>query len=483
MTSMVRRAVVALSAAVLVSGGVEAATAQPLRTGVFPSGTASQSDLQRIKSSGASLVRIAVSWRDVAPTVRNTEFLATDPNDPLYDWDSVDAAVTDAVRNGLVPYLAVFTAPDWAQREHPTTDPLAPYRPDAAAFADFMTAIATRYDGAHGEPRVRYWEIWNEPNLSLFLRPQLVKRAPQSPAIYRALVNAAAVAVKAVRKNNFVIAGSVAPFRDPTPSVVAQNQDWGPLAFTRDVLCLSVALTKTCNTKIRFDAWSIHPYTSGGPNHHAQLPNDLSLGDLPKLRSILRAAWTHKTIVAPRFPETWVTEFSWDSNPPDPGGVPIPLLDHWVPEGLYKMWSNGVSVVTWFTVSDLPRSSDFQSGLYDKSGRPKRYLAAFRFPLVALPRGKGVYVWGRVPPTAKGSVIVEQRISAGWRRLGVVRTNGDGIFARTFATSAKGYVRARATRTAVASLPYSIAEPPDRFYNPFGGSKVTAPPPPPTKKK
>jgi hypothetical protein len=141
------------------------------------------------------------------------------------------------------------------------------------------------------------------------------------------------------------------------------------------------------------------------------------------------------------------------------------------------MWSNGVSVVTWFTVEDLPvRSSDFQAGLYSTSGKAKPYLAAFRFPLVALPRGGNVFVWGRVPPTAKGSVTVEQRVGSGWRRLGVVRSNVYGIFTHTFRAAGKGDVRARAAKTGVASLPYSLSEPPDHFYNPFGNAK------PPEKK-
>lgn len=470
MAAVLRRigpVVAAVAAAALLATAVGA---QPLRTGIYPAGTASAKDLTRMKAMGATYVRIAVSWRAIAPAKRNSEFLATDQSDPLYDWDSVDTAVESAVRHHLVPYLMVFTAPTWAQHGHAAKASSAS-RPSPAAFGQFMTAIAKRFDGTHGKPRVKYWEIWNEPNLSLFLQPQLVKSVPQSPAIYRALVNAAARALKRVKKDNFVIAGSVAPFGDNTPSVVAQNKDWGPLSFTRDVLCLSASLKKTCNDKIDFDAWSIHPYTSGGPNHHAQLGNDLSLGDLPKLRPILSAAWRHKTIAAPRFPETWVTEFSWDSKPPDPGGVPTALLDHWVPEALYKMWSNGVSVVTWFTVSDFALSSDYQSGLYYRSGKPKPYLAAFRFPFVAQRRGHAVHVWGRVPPTASGGLAtIEQRFGSGWTRLGVVRTNRDGIFTGTLAARGSGDVRARAAKTGVDSLPYSLTEPPDHFYNPFGGS-------------
>ena len=49
-----------------------------------------------------------------------------------------------------------------------------------------------------------------------------------------------------------------------------------------------------------------------------------------------------------------MTEFSWDSNPPDPKGVPAVLEGRWVAEALYRMWSAGVSLVTWFTLRDQP---------------------------------------------------------------------------------------------------------------------------------
>src|SRR5213075_986822 len=103
--------------------------------------------------------------------------------------------------------------------------------------------------------------------------------------------------------------------------VVAQDSDWGPLSFMRRLLCLSRALRPTCGFRVRFDVWSTHPYTSGGPTHHAIKPNDVSLGDLPKMRAVLDAAVRAHHILSSGRPEFWVTEFSWDSKPPDPGGV------------------------------------------------------------------------------------------------------------------------------------------------------------------
>ena len=277
--------------------------------------------------------------------------------------------------------------------------------------------------------------MWNEPNTSTNLVPQFHGRAPYSPVLYRNLVNALARSVKSVHPNNLVIAGGTAPFRDSTDSVVSRNKDWGPLTFMRAFLCLSSSLKPTCAAKARFDIWSTHPYTSGGPTHHAFLPDDVSLGDLGKMRSVLDAA-VRAGHISGGTPGFWVTEFSWDSAPPDPSGVPQSLLRRWVPEALYTMWANGVSLVTWFGIQDEPLTTSFyQSGLYTRglhgaAGRKKSFFQGFRFPVVALPRDHGVYVWGRTPAGVAGVVAVEQRQGAAWRRLGTIRTSAAGSSSR-----------------------------------------------------
>src|SRR5205823_4288812 len=148
-------------------------------------------------------------------------------------------------------------------------------------------------------------------------------------------------AVKGVSSGNVVVAGGVSPFRDFTQSTYKQNHDWGPLTFMRALFCLAPrTLEPTCSAKVHFDVWAQHPYTSGDPTHHAVLPDDVSLGDLPKLKATLRAAVRAGHIAPAKMPELWITEFSWDSSPPDPRGVPTRLLDRWVPQALYEAWRN-----------------------------------------------------------------------------------------------------------------------------------------------
>jgi hypothetical protein len=275
-----------------------------------------------------------------------------------------------------------------------------------------------------------------------------------------------------VHPDNFVIAGGLAPFRDDTPETYAQDKDWGPLSFTRATFCVSPSLRSTCRRKVRFDAWSTHPYTSGGPTHHAVLPDDVSLGDLPKMRAVLDAAQRLHKIVSPGPVGFWATEFSWDSNPPDPGGVPTKLLERWVPQALYQMWRSGVSLVTWFSLDDQPMaSSPYQAGLFDVNGRPKAYLEGFRFPLVAFPRSGGIYVWGRTPFGRRGRVLIEQQVGRAWRRLGTVATDANGILEHTFGGSKVGWVRGRLIGSGEQTLPFSLTSVADHVYNPFGSQQ------------
>ena len=85
---------------------------------------------------------------------------------------------------GLAPILTVEGAPEWAQ-----ACSLGPgsCRPRPKDVADFVTAAARRYGGSYkGLPRVRYWQIWNEPNLRAYLTPVAdAKGNLLSPGIYR----------------------------------------------------------------------------------------------------------------------------------------------------------------------------------------------------------------------------------------------------------------------------------------------------------
>jgi hypothetical protein len=211
------------------------------------------------------------------------------------------------------------------------------------------------------------------------------------------------------------------------------------------------------------------------------LPDDVSIGDLPEMRRTLRAAVDAGIVVGAKPVRFWVTEFGWDSKPPDPKGVPASLHARWVAEGLYRMWKHGVSLVTWIQLRDDPMTASYtQSGLYLrapalKNDRPKAALRAFRFPFVAFPDRGRLYVWGRTPASRPGRIVVEQTFSGGWRQLGTLRANTHGIFQSRLKGSTKRLVRARFIESGESARPFSPKHVPDRFFNVGGGPILLEP--------
>ena len=424
-------------------------------------------------AAGATYIRVPFSWGSVAPAIRPAGFVASDPASPGYEWDFLDRSVTAIEAAGLTPILDVVSAPDWAYAVKPKG--VRAGTPKQAALGQFAKALATHYDGNHGAPEVHVFQVWNEPNNSLDL-------SPVKPATYRAMVNAVAAGVHAVNADNTVVAGGLDPFENQAPHFVSK----APLAYLRSVLCVSMGNPKakkarlrhphrTCKTKVHFDAWSHHPYTFGGPFGHAKRTDDISLGDLPKMRALLRTAAKLHRIVSPHPVQFWVTEFSWDTKPPRRHAAPIKLQARWTAESLYQMWRSGVSLVTWFLLQDRPSPNPYQSGLYFHSesldkARAKPTLTAYRFPFVAYLGTRRVSVWGRDETSTKMLVSIQRRHGHGsWRTVARIRSNRHGIFKASLKLKAtkKDWLRAT-VRGSGESLAFSLSVPKNQRYGPWG---------------
>ena len=122
-----------------------ASAVHPLRTGfVDPTTMAGPSADRapvRARAAGASMFRLAVWWRAIA-SERPAD--PTDPDDPGYDWSSVDEQVIGAVRAGLDPILSINASPPWARG---AAVGLPGTWPSPVRFAEFARAAARRYSG------------------------------------------------------------------------------------------------------------------------------------------------------------------------------------------------------------------------------------------------------------------------------------------------------------------------------------------------
>jgi len=419
--------------------------------------------------AGATYARLAISWRQIAPDTQPTGFVATDPTSPGYAWGGLDAAVAAADAAGLTPILDITDVPRWAYSRSPT--PPNGGTPKVAALGAFATALAKHFDGSTPDvPAAHVFQVWNEPNLSLNLYPVKASK-------YRAMVNAVADAVHAVDRTNLVVAGALEPVGHKKTKKVKWYST-APLAFMRSLLCLSAGSHPhaTCRTPIRFDVWAHNPYTHGGPFAKARIKDDVELGDLPKMRTLLRAGVRLHHVVSTQRVQFWVTEFGWDTNPPRPKAASLGLAGRWTAESLYQMWRSGVTLVTWFLLQDYASPSPYQSGFYfgeeplDRAAA-KPGLTAFRFPFVAYLHRGYVSVWGRDATSDTRTVTIQVRHgkSGPWQTVALIGSNKYGIFRANVKLRATKRFRVRALAPGSGkSLVFSLTVPHAPYIGPWG---------------
>jgi hypothetical protein len=445
--------VIAGAAGILPFGAAPAEAARGLRLGINDSvyetadAGVRHTWLNRTVGARANLVLLGASWASIAPPNRPPGFNPRNPADPAYSWGSLDAAVRDASARGLKVLILVTSAPRWAEgRNRPGFGRAPPgtWKPSPGKLADFAHAITLRYSGRFPTlPRVRYWQLWAEPNLSIYLTPQWRHRRAASPKRYRRMLNAFYGAVKGVSRRDVVITGGTAPYGDP-----AGGDRMRPVRFWRGVLCLrgDEVRPARCKHPAHLDVLAHNPINVGRPKRHAFNRNDASTPDLRRIERILRKARRTGRVRPRGHKPFWATEIWWDSKPPDPHGIPERRHARWLEQALYVLWRQGARTVVWFQVRDQARRPDFastfQTGLFFRSGEPKLAYRAFRFPFVGDRTGRReVRVWGKAP--SRGRVQIQRRRPGHWRTLKRVRAGANRIFTGKVHARGKAKLRAK----------------------------------------
>jgi hypothetical protein len=152
------------------------------------------------------------------------------------------------------------------------------------------------------------------------------------------------------------------------------------------------------NPRLKFDAWSHHPYPytpNLRPSQKVRWPN-VTLGSLPVLEANLKKLFNRKTTIP-----IWVTEYGHETQP-DPAGISYAKQAAYVRQSIAIAKSYPfVTMFIWFVYQDHPQQP-WDSGLYTWTGIPKgssppRFEAAAkpldaRNAVLPVPRGRAPLV-------------------------------------------------------------------------------------------
>ena len=329
-----------------------------------------------LQQMGTKLLRANLWWGGPALTVaarRPTN--ATDPNDRAYDWATYDRTVVYAQKFGIKVVFSILGTPRWANGARGWS--VAPTNPDD--LRDFAVAASRRYSGlfvgADGRrlPRVPYWLVWNEPNNPVFLKPQYAKVdgvwQVVSARTYASMCNAVVTGVHSVSRGLKVGCGVTAPRGNNNPN--SARPSVSPLPFLRAMVAGGAR---------GFDAYAHHPYygsrsetpsTPPPAPPRGQPPTAVTLGNFELLTRELAQLKLNVRI--------WVTEYGYQTNPPDRlFGVSWYLQGQYMEQAYAKLKANPrVDMFIWFLLRDETRPDGWQSGLYTSSGVRKNSREVF----------------------------------------------------------------------------------------------------------
>jgi hypothetical protein len=406
--------------------------------------------LDEMDELGADVVKVQVYWNEIAPRGRRkpTGFDAADPE--AYAWGAYDDAVQGIVARGMRPLLALGNrAPDWAtarRSRYPGT-----YRPSAREFGLFARAAGERYSGSYGGlPRVSLWSVWNEPNLFSWLAPQRARDGtPISPTIYRKLYLAGYGGLRATgHGDDTILLGELMPLGAGSPRKVP------PLEFLREVACLDrryrpyrgrAARGRDCAGvgQIPTSGVAHHPYTPGEGIHARGKRDEAPIADLGRLTRTVDAIARRGRL--PRRLPVWITEFGFQTDPPDPFQFAIRRVPGLMDESEWIAFRNRrVRSYSQYSLRDDPprpsgnrflRYSSFQMGLRFDDGRKKPGVYdAFPMPAFVRLLGPGrVEIFGGLRSGNSGRAAISARVPGGrYLSVGSARLNSAGYFRSVF---------------------------------------------------
>jgi hypothetical protein len=150
-------------------------------------------DLGLIRDAGFTWVKQWFAWDDIEGAGKGK-----------YDWGTADRIVDQVEEFGLKLIVRVDREPEWA----------GPPPGNIDHFADFLTAVTTRYKG-----RIHAYQVWNEPNLA-----REWGHKPPNAKEYTRMLQVAYQAIKRADASAVVVSAGLAPTTELSQRAVPDTQ-------------------------------------------------------------------------------------------------------------------------------------------------------------------------------------------------------------------------------------------------------------------
>jgi polysaccharide biosynthesis protein PslG len=177
-----------------------------------------------LKDLGVSWIRYDFEWGLIQYSGPNS-----------FDWTGTDRVVKTAAKYGMNTLGVIAYAPYWA-RLPSCRNEFACSPADPNVYGAFAGQVATHY----APMGVHHWEIWNEPNITMFWKPY------PNATNYVALLKSAYSNIKKADPTAFILTAGFSPSGDEDGNIA-------PITFIRALYGL--------NPTKDFDAIAMHPYT------------------------------------------------------------------------------------------------------------------------------------------------------------------------------------------------------------------------------
>ena len=263
-------------------------------------------------------------------------------------WGKYDQIVDLAEQYDLELIVRLSNPPTWARADGDARGTFAP--PDNLEdFGDYVAAVVERYKG-----RVRYYQIWNEPNIY----PEWGEMAV-SPEHYTELLKIAATRAREIDPNVVIISGALASTID-LDGIRVPGRNFNDLTYLQRMYDAGAAPYFDILAMQGYGLWS-------GPTDRRMNPRVINFSRPRFVRDVMvRNGDASKPI--------WISEMNWNAVPDEIadkryGQVTLEQQAAYLPmayERLQREWPWLGVANTWF----LKRATDE----WERQGQPQAYF-------------------------------------------------------------------------------------------------------------